>query len=79
MIVRVDVPAVFVTVVLVATIVMGAGVIVVVLSTVARKTCQFFALNVMRLDKKLTVCCLSHRGSGEARRHRDPMGSVGVC
>jgi hypothetical protein len=52
-IVRVDVPAVFVTVVLVATMVMGAGVIVVVLSTVARILVSF-GLEAMRW--KRTYC-----------------------
>ena len=52
-IVRVDVPAVSVTVVFVAAIVTGAGVIVVVFSTVARRHCQLFALDAIRSDENL--------------------------
>lgn len=74
-----DVAAVTVTVVPVATIVMGAGVIVVVLSTVAGGDQSLVRFNRMTSSSELTERCLDDRRSCEAGRYGTPISSVGIC
>lgn len=74
-----DVGAVLVIVVPVAMMVIGAGVIVVMLSTVANEGQLFVNLYRIEPGREPTEGCLNDRGSCKAGRHRNPVSSVGIC